>query len=98
MLLLCGVSYSQITTSTISGVIYVDGEPAKEIKLIMRHLPTNYETEAETNNKGNFTIDDLEVGGPYELTIMIHDVKYYRRYNYLILGENEIGKIEISTN
>ena len=95
LFLFTSISYAQMTTSSISGSIEIDGVPACKVKLLIKHLPTNYTTESETNNKGYFSIDDLDVGGPYVLTITINGIIYYRKYEYLTLGENEVKKIEV---
>lgn len=97
LFLFTSILYAQMTTSSISGSIEIDGVPARKVKLIIKHLPTNYPTETETNNKGDFSIEDLDVGGPYGLTIIINGLIYYRKYEYLNLGENDVKKIEIFT-
>ena len=95
-LLLFGVTVSaQVTSATLTSKIEINGEPAKNIELILIHKPTNYRYYSSTDKKGYFEFDDLEVGGPYELIIVVNDETISRKYEYLKLGENDVCKISL---
>ena len=89
--------YAQVTTSSISGNIQVDNSPAKQVEITLTHLPTNYTYTSQTDNKGNYEITDIDAGGPYKLTISVDDIEYCKTYEDLVLGENEVKKIQILT-
>ena len=87
---------AQITSSTLSGNIQVNNEPGKNLKITLIHLPTNYVYDGVSNEKGFFSLDNLDVGGPYKLIIQIDDKKFFiRTYETLLLGENEIGTLKL---
>lgn len=73
----------------------MNGLPAKNIELVLIHKPTNYRYDSVTDKKGYFEFTDLEVGGPYELIIVINNETFYRKYESLILGENDVLKISL---
>ncbi|MDY8136373.1 TonB-dependent receptor [Aquimarina sp. 2201CG5-10] len=64
------VSYSQVTTSNISGVVYDNANqllPTANITAI--HSPTGTTYGATTNFDGRFDLINLRVGGPYRITV-----------------------------
>jgi len=89
--------FSQETTSSLTGKIQVDDEMASHVELSLLHIPTNYLYETETDDTGNYKINNIDPGGPYKLTILVNDIEYYKTYDYLILGDNEVKKIKIIT-
>ena len=72
-LLLAGMSltsFSQVTTSAISGVVYDDGQQALPNATILAvHTPTGTRYGATTNFDGNVNIRNMRIGGPYTITI-----------------------------
>ena len=100
-LFLCGfllftcLATAQVTSATLSSKIEINGLPAKNIELILIHKPTNYKYYSVTDKKGYFEFTDLEVGGPYELIIVVNNETFYRKYESLILGENDVLKISL---
>ena len=94
LLFTCVVS-AQVTSATLSSKIEINGLPAKNLELILIHKPTNYRYYSVTNKKGYFEFSDLEVGGPYELIIVIKNETVTRKYEYLRIGENEMSLIRL---
>lgn len=92
-LLIATISSAQITSSTISGKV-TDGEaPIANASITILHLPTNASYETTTDKKGRFSIDNLDVGGPYKLTIKNEAIADYKRTGIqLVLGDNEMIK------
>lgn len=96
VLLFTCVLSAQITTATFSSGIEINGEPGKNLKITLIHLPTNYVYTTVSDKHGNFSLDNLDVGGPYKLIIEIDDKrKFTKTYDYLLLGDNDINKIRI---
>jgi hypothetical protein len=94
-LLFTCLAAAQETSATLSSKIEINGLPAKNIELILIHKPTNYRYYSVTDKKGYFVFSDLEVGGPYELIIVVKDETFNRKYEYLKLGENDVLKINL---
>lgn len=92
--LVSSLSFSQITTSTVEGKIIGENLlPIINADITIIHLPTNSSVETTTNKKGRFSIDNLDVGGPYRIIIKSKEIDDYTRNNiYLNLGENQIQK------
>lgn len=69
--LLANVSdvYAQVTTATINGVVKTaDGEPLPSATILAKHVPTGTQYGTSTRVDGRFTLPNLRVGGPYEIT------------------------------
>ena len=87
----CSLSFSQVTTSSIKGVISDEtnvGLPGANV--IAVHTPTGTAYGAATNIDGRFNLVNLRVGGPYTITVS------YVGYNdqsfsdvFLTLGKTE---------
>ena len=87
----CSLSFSQVTTSSIKGVISDEtnvGLPGANV--IAVHTPTGTTYGAATNIDGRFNLVNLRVGGPYTITVS------YVGYNdqsfsdvFLTLGKTE---------
>lgn len=87
----CSLSFSQVTTSSIKGLISDDtnvGLPGANV--IAVHTPTGTTYGAATNIDGRFNLVNLRVGGPYTITVS------YVGYNdqsfsdvFLTLGKTE---------
>ena len=63
-------AFSQVTTSNIRGSVTDDqGEPLFGANVLAVHTPTGTRYGAITNEDGRFTLLNLRVGGPYQVTI-----------------------------
>lgn len=84
---------AQITSSTLNGKV-TDGElPVINASILIIHLPTNASFETTTDKKGRFSLDNLDVGGPYRIVIKSNEINDYKRTGIqLVLGENELSK------
>ena len=90
-ILTCSLSFSQVTTSSIKGLISDEtnaGLPGANVLAV--HTPTGTTYGAATNIDGRFNLVNLRVGGPYTLTVS------YVGYNdqsfsdvFLTLGKTE---------
>ncbi|RAR70665.1 carboxypeptidase-like regulatory domain-containing protein [Flavobacterium aciduliphilum] len=89
----CMLASAQITSATLNGKI-TDGEvPIAHAKITLIHLPTNAKFEGETDKKGRFSIDNLDVGGPYQLVVDSNEIQAYSKKNIqLSLGDNDFPK------
>ena len=96
LLLLTATASAQTTSATLIGNIQVDGQVQNKIELILIDRSTNYIYATDIDRKGNFEFTDLQVGGPYELQIVVDNQKFIRKYSYLKLGDNDIPKINVS--
>ena len=62
--------YAQITTSSISGVVYDDTNAALPAATVVDiHTPTGTKYGSTTNFDGIVDIRNMRVGGPYTITI-----------------------------
>jgi hypothetical protein len=88
-----GIVNAQITSSTLSGKV-TDGDfPIANATITIIHLPTNASFDTTTDKKGRFSIDNLDVGGPYKLIIKSNEIAEYKRTGIqLVLGDNEMIK------
>lgn len=60
---------AQITTSGISGKVIADNEDVIGATIEAIHVPSGTRYVAVTNDKGQYTINGMRVGGPYKVTI-----------------------------
>ncbi len=88
-----GITSAQITSSTINGKV-TDGDlPIGNAKIVITYLPTNSVYETETDKKGRFSLDNLEVGGPFKIEVKGTSIENYSRSGYqLLLGDNDLPK------
>ncbi|SDK99125.1 TonB-dependent Receptor Plug Domain [Catalinimonas alkaloidigena] len=56
------------TSARITGVVMTEGEPLPGATVIAVHLPTGFEYGTVTNADGRFTLNNVNVGGPYRIT------------------------------
>ena len=69
-LITCGFLTAQVTTSSISGVIFDDANMELEgANVVAKHIPTGTTYGAVTNQDGRFNMVNLRVGGPYTVSI-----------------------------
>lgn len=93
ILLFSTLTYAQITSASISGRVTDGDKPIANLEITITHLPTNYFYKTETNKKGEFSLDDLDVGGPYKIVIKADYIEERILNNiYLRLGENDLPK------
>lgn len=89
-LLFGGLAYGQgVTSSAIRGEILDEkNQPVAGATVKAVHKPTGSLFGSITNEKGQYFIANLRVGGPYELTITADGYKEYREEGiYLQLGQ-----------
>ena len=75
--LISAVTSAQITSSTLSGKVTDGDTPVANAKITILHLPTNSSYDTKTDRKGRFSIDNLDVGGPYRLIIKSDTINDY---------------------
>ena len=91
--LIATMASAQITSSIISGKVTDGDTPIANATITIIHLPTNASFDATTDKKGRFSIDNLDVGGPYKLIIKSEEIAEYKRTGIqLVLGDNEMMK------
>lgn len=68
LLVTCLAAFSQITTSTISGVVKNQkGDPISGANIHVTHEPTGTQYYSATNKSGFFVIPAVRAGGPYTI-------------------------------
>ncbi len=106
------MTYAQVTTSNISGVVYDSANqllPGANVTAI--HTPTGTSYGGVTNFDGRFDLINLRVGGPYRVTIshigfkkqLIDDVflQLGQTFNLdvvLIEDDNQLDEVVITSN
>jgi hypothetical protein len=65
----CPNLFSQITTSGIRGTVSLSSKPLATASVSITHLPTGSVSNTLTQKNGNYTLPNLQVGGPYKITI-----------------------------
>ncbi len=62
-------AYAQGSTSSrLTGTVISDGEILPGATIVAEHTPTGAEYGTVTNTEGRFTLNNLNVGGPYRIT------------------------------
>ncbi|WP_264521590.1 TonB-dependent receptor [Flavobacterium sp. N1994] len=98
-LLLVSIAKGQITTSSLTGSISSQNAPVAEANVSLIHLPTNATYETTTNKQGRFSLDNLNVGGPYKIVVKSMGFQDYTNSQIqLSLGDNDLHAIEIEKN
>lgn len=90
-LLVVATGFSQVTTSSIKGLILDENsEPLPGANILAVHTPTGTKYGAATNIEGRYALLNLRVGGPYTITISYvgFEDKVYENV-FLILGKTE---------
>jgi hypothetical protein len=88
-----GITSAQITSSTLNGKVTDGDAPLVDATVTIIHLPTNSSYEAVTDKKGRFSLDNLDVGGPYQLIIKSPTTEIYSRKGIqLVLGDNDMTR------
>ena len=77
------------TSSRITGVVTdSNGESLPGATVLAIHTPTGFEYGTVTNVEGLFTLNNVNVGGPYEITVSFVGFSEEKRSNiYLRLGQ-----------
>jgi len=69
LLFVSTLTYAQITTSSLSGIVTDEkGEPLIGASVVAVHTPSGTEFGAVTDTRGNFRIANMRPGGPYTIT------------------------------
>ncbi|MDO5131013.1 MAG: TonB-dependent receptor, partial [Prevotellaceae bacterium] len=69
MMLMISSAVAQVTTSGMSGKVKADNEDVIGATVEAVHTPSGTRYVAVTNTKGQFNINGMRSGGPYEVTI-----------------------------
>ncbi len=87
-----------VTTASMNGTVVDDsGEPVPGATVIALHQPTGTQYGNVTNNQGLFTIRNMNVGGPYKLTVSFVGFETQERDNiFLSLGQTTKQNFTIS--
>lgn len=95
LLLTVFVTYAQVTTSSISGVVTDSkGQPLIGATVKATHTPTGTIYGTTTRNGGEFTIPNMRVGGPYKVEISFISFST-ETYNDIFLKLGEPLKINV---
>ncbi len=83
-------AFAQETTATLSGNVNDEkGAAIVGASVMVKHIPTGFTSNTQTNNKGLFVIPNLKPGGPYTITISFVGLKTETLENVnLSLGNN----------
>ncbi|MDN3691646.1 carboxypeptidase-like regulatory domain-containing protein [Chryseobacterium tructae] len=94
-LLSFGFAFSQETSSKIFGRLK---GISSEVTVKVVHIPTNSTFETKSNSKGQFSLDNLQPGGPYRIEISDGSQVIYENPNLqLSLGSNDLPIVEIGS-
>ncbi len=101
LFLLIGISVvtnAQVTTSSINGVVKTGtGEPLFGATVKATHEPTGSVYTTQTRKSGDYTINNMNPGGPYTIEVSFVGLKTEKRSNLFInLGETFRTDISIS--
>ncbi len=93
-LLSFSLAFSQETSSKIFGRLR---GTASEMSVKVVHIPTNSTFETKSNSKGQFSLDNLQPGGPYKIEISDGSQVIYSNSNVqLSLGNNDLPVVEVN--
>jgi hypothetical protein len=89
-------SYSQITTSGLKGrIVDEKNEPLPGANVIILHQPSGTQYTTTSNIDGRFFLNNLRVGGPYQVTFSFIGYKS-EVYNDIYLTLGNISELEVS--
>ena len=83
------------TNASISGNVYnKDNQTLPGASVLAVHTPSGTRYSASTDDKGNFSISNMRVGGPYQITTtFVGFSKFVENDVYLQLGENKSFRV-----
>ena len=91
-----GVFAQGATSSKIRGLVTSEGETLIGATVIAVHGPTGFEYGTTTNTEGLFTLNNVTVGGPYQITVSYTGFENYVLENiFLGLGQTESFNIAL---
>lgn len=92
-----GYLSAQVTTSSFTGKVKdKKGEEIPGATVYLVHEPTGTKYGASTQVNGNFTLANMNPGGPYSLTVSFVGYAPFKQSNlYLTLGSNPFVSVEI---
>ncbi len=94
-LLSFGFAFSQETSSKIFGRLK---GISSEVTVKVVHVPTNSTFETKSNSKGQFSLDNLQPGGPYKIEILDGSKVIYENTNLqLSLGNNDLPLVDLGS-
>ena len=87
--------FSQETSSKIFGRLK---GTTSEMTIKVIHVPTNSSFERKSNKNGQFSLDNLQPGGPYTIEVMDGANVVYSNSNVqLSLGNNDLPVVEVGS-
>jgi len=87
---------AQITTSSLSGKVTDGTAPVFDAAIVLTHIPTNTAYETTTDKQGRFNLENLNVGGPYKISVKSMEIKEYTASQIqLSLGDNDLPIIKV---
>ncbi|MEI7510229.1 MAG: TonB-dependent receptor, partial [Flavobacterium sp.] len=87
---------AQMTTSSISGKVTDGTAPLSDASVILTHVPTNTTYESTTDKQGRFNLENLNVGGPYKISVKsINSKEFTASQIQLSLGDNDYPTIKV---
>ena len=89
------LTYCQITSATINGTVLFGNNAIKDVEVTLLFTPTNSVFTTTTDKYGRFSLDNLDVGGPYTIIVIYKEKRFTRSNITLLLGDNDIDKIII---
>ena len=99
LLLVSSYSFSQITTSNVSGIVKdATNNPLGGITIVLIHQPSGTKYSTTSNKVGAYDFLNVRIGGPYKLTVTGVGFKTFEQYDvYAPLGStiNVDAKLEV---
>jgi hypothetical protein len=91
-------AFAQVTTSSMSGIISeADGRPVVGATVVAVHTPSGTQYYSITDNAGNYRIQNMRVGGPYEVEVTFLGFGSVKSGNIVLkLGENFVQNAVLS--
>ncbi len=94
-LLSFSLAFSQETSSKIFGRLR---GTSSEMTIKVTHVPTNSSFETRSNKNGQFSLDNLQPGGPYTIEVTDGAKVVYSNSNVqLSLGNNDLPVVELGS-
>ena len=89
-------AFAQVTTSSVSGIVTDDsGAPLEGSVIIAVHTPTGSQYYAVANSAGQYFINGMRAGGPYEIEVSFLGMETLR-YTDITLKLGETYEINAS--